>query len=381
MTGRPLRTLHIDIEGGWGGSSRSLFELVSRLNRARIEPLIAHRQDGPLTDWYAGIGVRTVRVPEIASYVPRQTKALKNWVASWPRLARIGRGTRRLAHLIQAEGIDLIHANYEGLFLMVARLRRQTGVPVVAHSRAHMPLNGWARWVARTLARNVDHMLFISPNEERRFAELAGPGTSGEVMWNIGRPAPPRRAFADPPEAVYFGSVDFSKGTDRLVDVAAALDALGAPPLVIAVYGKARTDAAFAKRMEARIAAEGLGHRIEMRGYTTEPMAAMAGALALIRPSRDDDPWGRDVIEATLGGLPVIATGSFDGVVRPGDTGYLLDPFDPALAARRLAGLATDPDEWARLSEAARCRGAERFSGTAQAARFTEIVEDLAGQA
>ncbi len=380
MTGRPLRTLHIDIEGGWGGSSRSLFELVSRLDRNRIEPLVVHRQAGPLTEWYAGAGIRTVHVPQIGSYVPRKTKALKNLVATAPRLRRLNAAARRLAGIARDEEIDLIHANYEGLFLLVSKLRRRTGLPVIAHSRAHMPSSRWGRWVAGSLARNVDRMLFISPNEEQRFAELVGRGTAGEVMWNIGRPPLPRQSFASPPVAVYFGSVDRSKGTDRLVDIAAALEEIAAPPLAIAVYGKARTDAVFAQEVSARIADEGLGHRIAMRGYTTDPMAAMAGALALIRPSRDNDPWGRDVIEATVGGLPVIATGSFDGVVRPGETGYLLDPFDPIRAARHLAELASDPATWDRLSNAARQWGSERFSGSAQSARFTEIVEDLAGR-
>ncbi|MEM9684600.1 MAG: glycosyltransferase family 4 protein [Pseudomonadota bacterium] len=233
----------------------------------------------------------------------------------------------------------------------------------------------------RSLARDVDHMLFISPNEGSRFAELAGTrNVPGEVMWNIGRPPAPRRPFAEPPEAVYFGSVDYSKGTDRLIDVAAALKAMQAPPLVIAIYGKARTDAGFMSALQSRIETEGLGDRIEIRGYTTDPMAAMAGAVALIRPSRDNDPWGRDVIEAARAGLPVIASGTYDGVVHHSETGYLLDPFDPTAAATHLSDLIGTPRLWSRMSSAAQKLGDEKFSGAVTAARFGEIAEAIANR-
>lgn len=379
MTGSPLKTLHIDIEGGWGGSSRSLFELVRRLDRERVHPLVAHRQEGPLVDWYKEIGIRTVHVPEIGSYVPRATKAFKNLVASSGRLARLGKAARRLAYLAQSEKIGLIHANYEGLFLLAAKLKRRTGLPIIAHSRAHMPADRWGRWVIRSLDRNVDHMLFISPNEASRFAELSsGAGTPGDVLWNIGRLPAPRRPFADPPEAVYFGSIDYSKGTDRLIDVAAALREIQAPPLVIAVYGKERTSPDYMREIKTRIETERLSDRIDIRGYTTDPMAAMAGAVALIRPSRDNDPWGRDVIEATRAGLPVIAAGSFRGVVQPGETGYLLDPFEPATVAAHLTDLIAKPELWKGMSAAAQTLGEDKFSGAVSAARFMEIAEDLA---
>ena len=83
----------------------------------------------------------------------------------------------------------------------------------------------------------------------------------------------------------------------------------------------------------------------------------MAGAFALIRPSRTNDPWGRDVIEATSFGVPVLATGAFEGVVEPGVTGYLFDPFDAEAMAARLMDLLAQPKLRARMSAAARQKG------------------------
>lgn len=374
-----IPTLHIDIEGGWGGSSRSLFELLSRLDAKEFRPLVLHRQEGPLQEWYRDAGIETRLVPEIGSFVPRRTKAAKNLLASLPRLRSLSKAADTVAASVADHEARIIHLNYEGLFLLARKIRKRApGVPMIAHSRAHLPETPWGRWLARSLSRSADRMFYISPQEEARFTALAGDhAPPGEVIWNIARPAPPRLPFGDPPEAVYFGTLDWSKGTDRLIDIAAALEEMAAPPLRLVVYGKARTHPAFAAEMEARIGRENLSHRIAMRGYTTEPMEVMRSALALIRPSREEDPWGRDVIEAAASGLPVVASGTFDGVVANGHTGYLLSPFDPMQAAGHLVDLTANRKTWTRMSAAAQARAAERFGGAAQVRQFCAAVRAL----
>lgn len=49
----------------------------------------------------------------------------------------------------------------------------------------------------------------------------------------------------------------------------------------------------------------------------------------LIRPSLNDDPWGRDIIEAMSTGKPIIATGHYDKFVNNGVNGYLIQNHDP----------------------------------------------------
>jgi glycosyltransferase involved in cell wall biosynthesis len=371
-----IATLHVDIEGGWGGSSVSLFELIKRLDRTRITPVVAHRQDGPIAARYAEIGVPTYHVREITSFVPRAEKALKNFVASWPSLLQLDRAAARLAEIAARHGSAVVHLNYEGLFLLAQRLRRRLNLPMVAHSRALLPANRWGRWVVRQLARNVEHVFFISPQEEARWRELAPPdGPSGEVMWNIAREPLPRRPFGEPPEIVYLGNIAWTKGADRLLDIAAELRRRGEAPLRFAVYGRARTEPDYERAIRARIDKDSLGDWVELRGHIADPSPVLARAFALVRPSREDDPWGRDVIEACAAGVPVLATGRFDGVVRPGINGELVSPYDAARCADVLAQWRADPGRWRRLSEEGMQIGGERFGGAAQAEQFARAIE------
>lgn len=373
-----IRTLHIDIEGGWGGSSRSLYELVSRLPRDRFAPLVVHRQMGPILERYAALGIPTIHVPEIASFAARPRNSWKIFLAVLPRLLGLRRCADRLAAIAADHRPDVLHLNYEGLFLLAPMLRRRLGLPMVCHSRTHIPANRWGRWMVRSLARSVDHMFYITTQESDRFAELTDRAVPGEVLWNIASPAPERHPLSDPPEAVFLGNVTGTKGADRMVDLAAALEEMNAPPLRLVVCGAARQQPDFPKEMQRRIDALGLGHRIEMRGFIKDPYELLRRAFAVIRPSRDNDPWGRDVIEAISAGVPVLATGSYTGVVEPGVNGYLFQPFDARAMAETLVALRGDMALWQRLSDAGRDKGRRVFGGETQVAQASRVFAALA---
>lgn len=372
-----IRTLHIDIEGGWGGSSRSLFELVSRLDRATIKPTVLYRSEGSIAARYRAIGIEAFHVPEIYSVAPRPKNSAKILLASLPRALRAPAALKVIAAAAAERRADLLHLNYEGLHTLAPSLRRRLGLPMIVHSRTYIPDNVWGRAVVRRLGRSCDHVFFISPQEEARFRALepSGRHLPGEVMWNIVS-ALPDAAPHSPPYAVYLGNIDREKGADRLIDIAAALADRAAPPLVIRAFGAARSDPPFAEALNDRVAREGLSARIRFEGHTDKPEAVLKGALALIRPSRACDPWGRDVIEATASGVPVLATGTFDGVVRPDETGFLHAQFNPAAFAEQLVQLAEDPALFKRLSKAGR-RLALRHDGRLQAKRFHTVARAL----
>ena len=372
----PVRTLHIDIEGGLGGSSRSLLELLSRLDRSRISPFVVHRVDGPIAKRYAEIGIPTAYVPEIATYTPLLRKSFKNFLACLPRLSRVGRASDRVAELARDHGAQVIHLNQEGLFLMARPLVRRLKLPMVGHSRTQIPNNILGKWEARTLAKNVSHMFFISPSEEAAFRRHAD--APGEVLWNIASPPAKMANFPAKPVAVYLGNIDYVKGADRLLDIAEALEAIDAPPLKIAVYGTARNAPSYLEGLITRIEHENLSHRISFEGHTDKPERVLSQSLALIRVSRWNDPWGRDVIEATRAGVPVLATGTMDGVVENAKTGFLYEHFEAMDMARALVRLATNRPHWEAMSGAAVAKGEQQFSGAHQSARATEVFERLA---
>lgn len=373
-----IGTIHVDIEGGWGGSSRSLYELVKRLDRGRISPVIVYRQIGPVVDWYAALNIPTFHVPEVGSFVPRREKALKSFLASLPALRNLDRAAKRIAEIAERHRSAVVHLNYEGLFLLATKLRQRCALPMIGHSRAHLPVSRWAKWLARRLAASVDHMFFISPQEESRWRELAGNGVPGEVLWNIAREPLPRQPFSDPPEVVYLGNLQRSKGPDRLIDIAAAVAEQGPPPFVFAVYGRARSNPSYVDELKRYCEAKGVARWVQFRGHVSEPETVLARAFALVRSSYENDPWGRDVIEASAAGVPILATGIYDGVVKHDVNGFLFETFDAKSFAAQLTMLQRDDQTWQRLSTSGQLLAREKFGGAEQAERFTRVAEALA---
>ena len=68
--------------------------------------------------------------------------------------------------------------------------------------------------------------------------------------------------------------------------------------------------------------------------YVSDVEPVLEGCDILIRPSRGNDPWGRDVIEAMAHGKPVIATGSYDRFVEDGINGYFFSEYDSQAIAK-----------------------------------------------
>ena len=50
-------------------------------------------------------------------------------------------------------------------------------------------------------------------------------------------------------------------------------------------------------------------------GRTTKPENIIQNAFLLLRPSRFDDPWGRDIIDAFCSGIPCISTGYKNDII------------------------------------------------------------------
>ena len=371
----PIRTLHIDIEGGWGGSSRSLFELTSKFHPNQIYPVIAHRQKGPISKRYKKIGIQSHHMPEIFSYAPKlRVKNFKNFIASIPKMLELPKIINKIINMVKLYKIQIIHLNYEGLFIMAKLLKEKLNVPIICHSRTQIPNDIFGRYLVKTLSKNVDHIFFISPQEKKRFCRIEmGSKVSKSIMWNISAKKNGGR-LKRTSEVVYFGDISPDKGTDRLIDIAKELES--EKEITIAVYGTERSKKGFLEHLIAKSKSQGIQNKIIFRKHNPEPEKIMRQSLALVRPSRYNDPWGRDVIEATCNGLPVLATGNFSGVIKSKTNGFLFNAFNAKKIAQKIIELHNNQKLWNKLSKAGLKIG-KKFSGQSQVKHFYETSKGL----
>jgi glycosyltransferase involved in cell wall biosynthesis len=188
-------------------------------------------------------------------------------------------------------------------------------------------------------------------------------------------PAPRRRP--ELPTFVCVASLREYKGHAVLLDAVRLLRARLAAFRVILVG-----DGELRGALEARVAREGLGDVVELRGALPhqEIPSVLAGATAMVLPSvtsRDGQMEGIPValMEAMAAGVPVVATrlSGIPELVRDEESGLLAPERDPAALAVAMERLAADPALAARLSEGGRRAVRDGFDRSRNVARLADL--------
>ena len=82
-----MNLLHIDVEGGWGGSSISLFELVKKLKQTTHKSYVVCRRQGPIQKKYKKENIEFYLEKNLYSFIPRKKgKNIKNFLGSFFQL-------------------------------------------------------------------------------------------------------------------------------------------------------------------------------------------------------------------------------------------------------------------------------------------------------
>ncbi len=386
------RVLCLDIEGGYGGSSRSLYEFVRCLrNKVSIE--VWCRRAGPIEDRYAAIGVPcsvATDMPKVSS-LPRCSRNLLVYSqAYWS----FWKARPFLVHLLRTVNnrFDLVHFNHEALFLLASWLRRRTNVPFTMHIRTNLWDTSFARWQTRKMSRAVNHFAFITENEQRNFQRLGGWG-EGTVIYNI---AEPTEACITPLEAVpkdhrfkiaSLSNYSWLRGSDRLVNVAVALAAQGRRDFLFVVAGDIKLPRSLPGEL-GKVARRGgtladyasvcgVLDMFLFLGHVSEPESVLAACHVMAKLTREDNPWGRDIIEALAAGRPVLSIGRWDGFVQNGRTGVLYPVFQADGVAQGLIQLADDRGRLNEMAGRAREHVTRLCSGRERAADLLAIWAKL----
>jgi glycosyltransferase involved in cell wall biosynthesis len=216
--------------------------------------------------------------------------------------------------------------------------------------------NAFYRLVEKKYLQSVDGLILNSDATHRSVAALvnravpsviAAPG--GDRVGSLTADFVSRRASDRGPLRILFlANVIPGKALHVL------LDALGRSPrdqFVLVVVGSLKVDSAYAASMQRR--ALELGLRVRFLGALdgADLVEQLSRAQVLAVPS-DYEGFGIAYLEGMAFGLPAIATrvGAIPELVRDGTNGYLVERGDVAALAKRLAFLAEDRAELARLS-------------------------------
>jgi len=343
---------------GGGGAQRVMLTLAAHLDRSRFEPhllIVGGASTQPLPD---GVSAERGNAKRLISGVP--------WFV------------RRLRHLQPAIVVSTLAYTNLALLAAAPLLPRRTRIVV---REANIPsatlaaLPGWLRRLqpykrfypraTRIIAQTqavADALTDVAPEVRDSIRLLANQVDTARLRTAA---VPPQRFAGTGLRLVGAGRLTDQKGFDRLIEAAPRLPA----DSEITIFGEGPDR----KRLTERIAVLGLEGRVRLAGYCADLAPHLAGADALVMPSRWEG-LPNVALEALALGTPVVATpecGLAEVAAKVGDA-IRIAPFGDDWIAR-IGDLVADPARAACLQPSLL---PDDHSIETVIARFQDLLDD-----
>ncbi len=362
-----------------GGAQRVLLDQARGLDRSRFTPEVASLEvvpDGAMTPAFreAGLPLHLLR---------------KAHEPQWFALRRL--------HAIMWRGLpDIVHTHLAVAGIAgrcMARAHRVERIVTTLHN-----LSDWEERRASPLRALDRHTLRfahavvavsdavgraaanVSPELTPRLSTVHNGVSLATFEGATAERAAARAELGIAPDAFVVGSVarlDPRKGLDTLIE-AAALAVARVPQLHVMIVG----DGPERGRLEALVAARGLGQHVSLRAHEPRVRGHLAAMDVFAAPSITEG-LGVAIIEALAAGVPGLASrvGGIPEILEPDaahaarlECGMLLPPADPAAWADAIARVASDGALRQRWASAAPARA--RAFGLDVSVRALEAVYD-----
>ncbi|MBW8848071.1 MAG: glycosyltransferase [Burkholderiales bacterium] len=364
--GAPLHVLEVIGNAIVGGMETWVERFIERMPRSQFSFTALCPTEGPFAERLRAQGVEVFIVPMADD---------PSWTSIQTTIA-----------LVNARGIDLLHAHLPRAHVLAGIAGRLTGRPVLAtvHGRQLQMLD---LEVYRTLGSHLSVVcrpsyfsaLGLGVSPERLSCDTNGVDTA---VFRPQRPATSalRAALGLAPQTPligFVGRLSPEKGPEVFVRACLLLQQRQAQAHCV-VAGEGPMLAELLRLSEQL----GLTQRLHFLGLR-EDMAALYNELDVVVSSSHSEAMPLALMEAMASGLPIVATrvGGVPELVEHGVTGWLVAPGDFNDIAGRCAVLASDPELRRRMGSHGRQRATERFDLGDGAARVGRLIRRLVNSA
>ncbi|MHB8092083.1 MAG: glycosyltransferase family 4 protein [Syntrophales bacterium] len=370
MTTKPQNILYLSTFGNlrWGGQ-RSLFHLVTRLDRLKYRPYVLLP-----TDEDFAVALRQREIQALILDLPR----IKGLVLLSPLGA-----LSALAKVIEEHDIRLIHTDGPRNTLYAGLVARWKSIPLVFHVRSsdrerYDPL----------LYALATRVILVADALQGRFAAIRHPRKLVTIYNGVdlndfsisGRASQIRPKYNISPEELVItciGRIEPMKGQRYLIEACARL-ASENPALRVLCVGES-IDQDYLRSCQEMAQQLGISDLIIFTGHEKNVPQLLYETDIFVLPSSFGEAFSRAIIEAMAMGKAIIATdvGGAAEAIEDGVSGFIVPPGDAAKLSECLLILARDPTLRRRFGKAARERVESRFSIEENICKTQRLYEEI----
>jgi len=383
-----MKLLCIDHEGGFGGSSRSLYYLLKNIDNKKINKHVWIGKNGPIVSMYNDLDISNIVFKgfPVFNTVFRFTRNILGILYFIYKIITSIKSIIYMTRKINNE-FDLVHFNHPNLFLLAVILRLFTNKPFTFHIRTSLEdlyegnktfkftynFNNYTSRLFAKLQVNIiskvsDSLIFISNFEKKSFINLGGT-INGKVVPNIADSSKldinnlcfkSEKRF----KVAVIENYRWSRGTDRILDIALAFQKLNITNIVFIVAGDMTIPNHIGNKLfkssgkntsfSDYIAYKGISNYFIFLGHVSNPEKIIMSCDILTSLSRRGGPWGRSVIEALKLGKPVVSAGLNKGIVLNKKNGIHINKYNANVIAKKISYLSHNKKEYKKLSTGAK---------------------------
>ncbi len=337
---KKLKILCIDIEGGHGGSSKSLFYSLEPISKnkkfSNLDITVVCGKSSWLEQEYKRLGIGCL----IEKHIPRFTP-LKKFSRNlyqmflflfifWPSSYKFRK------KLLDSKQFDVIHFNHISLsFLARWCAINNIGKKQIMHFRTMPPKNFFTKLLYKNSKKYCNSFLYITENEKDHFHSILGKTNLNEkVIYN------PIKVFNKKKTVLFkndnrfkigiLSNYSYNRGIDRTLEVYDAIPEEKKRNFLFIVAGDMtlkknifKFNIKNKKSFSEVVDALGYGDNFKFLGHLKYPEDFLKNINVLLKPTRQNNPWGRDILEALSFGKPAISIGNYDKFIENNVTGFL----------------------------------------------------------
>lgn len=369
-----------------GGAEKSLFDLISGLDRKRFKPLLGGPADGRLAAAAQAAGITYVPLPLCRlSRSLRPDKLLRTFLG-------LQRGTAALRdYLLQGRDISIVHANNDTAMIFAERAARSLpAVRLVWHCRDLVNLS----FLGTRLYRRAGAVITISATVRRHIQQYADyPPTKLHTIAN----------GMNFNTLIEQGTRKFTRGefgvlSDHVVVVgmvgqfvpwkrhdlflqAAAIIAARKPNTFFVIVGEDifNDHPGYRAHLQALAEKPPLAGKVLFTGYRSD-MTPMLEAMDVVVHPTANEPFGRVLVEALALRKPVVAIDAAgpSEIITHGQDGILVPAGDVPRLAEAVLNLADNPELGSRLGSAGGMQVRRRYNLAEYVRQIEAVYANLA---
>jgi glycosyltransferase involved in cell wall biosynthesis len=353
------RILYIEgnTDGTVGGSYYLMFDLVSRLDRDKFEPIVGFHRDNFLIERFKALGVETIVFSNPTPWVPKGF-LFKTVLSPLKKLVNLYRGffkpAREYARFLRDRQIDLVNLNNSitrnHAWMLAAR---RTGTRCMTHEMGiRLHFSTLARFFGKRLEKIVCLSHAIHDNMKRLGVDYPNTvvihcGIDLERYHVSETPAQLRAKHNIPGDSEVVGVVgNIREWKGQVVMVrAAALLKQKFPRLRVLLVGDCgEADKAYGDMLAKLCRELELEDTVIFTGFQKNAIDYMGLMNVVAHTSVHPEPFGIVTLEAMSLSKPLVSTthGGPAEVVLNGQTGLLVEAGKPVLLANAIASLLDD---------------------------------------